>query len=809
MFGLFKKSFEDARKRKEFAQTQQGKELIQILKKYNLDHNGILSYEQAVDAIFLYIQHQNDYATLIKLYEIVSLADDDVSQNFLKTFWEYIFSNDDLFITSFLENTKFYESYNLFDMAFEKFINIITAEDNIELLENFIINNSEYEHMVSEKIHKELLKKENFFEVENMMKFLKKSMKISLKKDIQEGNIVNIKKVLKDPVFINLRILGIDEQCYLFCEILSANQDMPISPNVLYEFLEFLFKNPLSLQCRPYDSPYMKRKFHQCYNHIIDSIKFNIQQSKNQNEKMSYKKIIFFILKECRTYTSEKDFNIFLNHLIAMLYVSQDWTSLNELIKIFDNGIPLGIEYRAYTQIFEKLIELTKTVEDYDQLLNLLNRYKPIVSTEKYEFFESKLITYANNNNDSHLLIKFLRLDWSHIDEKIKTIDTLINMNKLSELLPFITQLVSVYYSRNKIIVSYCNACIKDQKYDILSLLLKYIFIISVNYNDRVVIQKLVSTVPKEKIIEQLTESDKKDTINFLAILWLEVNTMLENYSDIDFEQFPEVSQCLTALKNKDEYDNYSRFHKTVKKIIKSGKPVLALYILNRYSTYRTKSDVKLWIDSYVDAFVALNKVDIIAKYYDQFDVSMVNIELLEHISEFHIQNKNLAKASAVIKKIEKIEPSYPYIEYAKNEISKINIIQELSEKDIDVEVLNSLSGKEFEDLLIEKFKELGFKVVDTPTTGDFGADIIVDTEDETRFIIQCKRFKNKVNLKAVQEVVSALQHYNGDIGIVITNSTFLSSAIKLAQSNDVELWDNLKLMKFLTGDISFSSMGE
>ena len=70
---------------------------------------------------------------------------------------------------------------------------------------------------------------------------------------------------------------------------------------------------------------------------------------------------------------------------------------------------------------------------------------------------------------------------------------------------------------------------------------------------------------------------------------------------------------------------------------------------------------------------------------------------------------------------------------------------------------------------------------------------------------MQCKRFKSKVNLKAGQEVVGAMGHYSGDMGIVITNNSFLNSAVKLAESHDIELWDGDRLVSFLTGDLSFS----
>ena len=91
--------------------------------------------------------------------------------------------------------------------------------------------------------------------------------------------------------------------------------------------------------------------------------------------------------------------------------------------------------------------------------------------------------------------------------------------------------------------------------------------------------------------------------------------------------------------------------------------------------------------------------------------------------------------------------------------------------------------------------------------TGDYGADLIIETKSKTRIVVQCKRFKSKVNLKAIQEVAGAISYYICDTGIVITNSSFFTSAINLAESNEIELWNHSKLLLFLSGDISFSEL--
>lgn len=107
---------------------------------------------------------------------------------------------------------------------------------------------------------------------------------------------------------------------------------------------------------------------------------------------------------------------------------------------------------------------------------------------------------------------------------------------------------------------------------------------------------------------------------------------------------------------------------------------------------------------------------------------------------------------------------------------------------------LHNMSGVEFEAWVVKVLKENGFDDVrGTPATGDQGADIIAN-KDGRNIIIQAKRHKGTVGNKAVQEVIGAMQYYGGNEGWVITNSTFTSSAIALAQKSKVKLIDGKAL---------------
>ena len=110
---------------------------------------------------------------------------------------------------------------------------------------------------------------------------------------------------------------------------------------------------------------------------------------------------------------------------------------------------------------------------------------------------------------------------------------------------------------------------------------------------------------------------------------------------------------------------------------------------------------------------------------------------------------------------------------------------------------LNTLSGSDFESFLEKLFRKLGHSVVKTSLTGDQGADLVIEKSGE-RIAVQAKRYSGVVSNKAVQEVVAAVSYYKCSRAIVVTTSTFTKSALKLAISNKVELWDGRKLKEMM-----------
>ena len=77
--------------------------------------------------------------------------------------------------------------------------------------------------------------------------------------------------------------------------------------------------------------------------------------------------------------------------------------------------------------------------------------------------------------------------------------------------------------------------------------------------------------------------------------------------------------------------------------------------------------------------------------------------------------------------------------------------------------------------------------IVQERATGDQGADLLF-SHSGVRVVVHCKRYVKSVGNKAVQEAHAARGFYNCDRALVVTSSTFTSSARALADALDVAL---------------------
>lgn len=129
---------------------------------------------------------------------------------------------------------------------------------------------------------------------------------------------------------------------------------------------------------------------------------------------------------------------------------------------------------------------------------------------------------------------------------------------------------------------------------------------------------------------------------------------------------------------------------------------------------------------------------------------------------------------------------------------------------------IDQMSGRQFEEYVGTLFQSQGYKVSYTSTTGDFGADLILNKGKET-IVVQAKRYKKAVGVKAVQEVIPSIKMYKAGAAWVITNSIYTKQALTLAKKNHVRMIDRDELIqmsvemqnKLLTDETNVQTMRE
>ena len=107
----------------------------------------------------------------------------------------------------------------------------------------------------------------------------------------------------------------------------------------------------------------------------------------------------------------------------------------------------------------------------------------------------------------------------------------------------------------------------------------------------------------------------------------------------------------------------------------------------------------------------------------------------------------------------------------------------------ITIDDIDLMNGVEFEQFISQLFVKQGYTTEITKQSGDQGIDVICE-KNSIKIGIQAKCYTGTVGNAAVQEAVAGKKYYRLDKVMVITNSVFSNSAIELANSNDVVLWD-------------------
>ncbi|XKF16768.1 restriction endonuclease [Halomonas sp. BLK-85] len=95
--------------------------------------------------------------------------------------------------------------------------------------------------------------------------------------------------------------------------------------------------------------------------------------------------------------------------------------------------------------------------------------------------------------------------------------------------------------------------------------------------------------------------------------------------------------------------------------------------------------------------------------------------------------------------------------------------------------------GLDFEKKIAEIYERIGYKVSYTSASGDFGIDLIAES-NSGRIGIQCKNHGANVGVDAVMQTHSGALYYDCKNSVVVSSSGFTKSAYEMASKLKVEL---------------------
>jgi len=118
--------------------------------------------------------------------------------------------------------------------------------------------------------------------------------------------------------------------------------------------------------------------------------------------------------------------------------------------------------------------------------------------------------------------------------------------------------------------------------------------------------------------------------------------------------------------------------------------------------------------------------------------------------------------------------------------------------RELDIGLSNNFADytpREFEMFVGDLFRKMGYDVELTPSTGDYGVDVVAKKDGNT-VAIQVKKYEqgNLIGTQVVQQTLGAMWKVKVDQSIIVTTSGFTVYAREQAKEAPIELWDKKAL---------------
>jgi len=121
-------------------------------------------------------------------------------------------------------------------------------------------------------------------------------------------------------------------------------------------------------------------------------------------------------------------------------------------------------------------------------------------------------------------------------------------------------------------------------------------------------------------------------------------------------------------------------------------------------------------------------------------------------------------------------------------------------EVDRPIDILYNLTSDEFECLIAEIYEEMGYEVELTKQTHDNGIDIIAKNMGIAKkeiILIQCKKYREKITVKDIRELIGVTEINNATKGVFCTTSDYTVSAKKMLKKyNRLEMLNGKEIVR-------------
>ncbi len=112
------------------------------------------------------------------------------------------------------------------------------------------------------------------------------------------------------------------------------------------------------------------------------------------------------------------------------------------------------------------------------------------------------------------------------------------------------------------------------------------------------------------------------------------------------------------------------------------------------------------------------------------------------------------------------------------------------------IDDLRRLSPEQFEALVAAYFNQYGHRALQTGRSGDHGIDLVVQSRQGEKWIVQCKRWRGSAGEPLVRELFGAMHHAGAQRAFLMTTGTITPQARLWAKDKPLSLYDGESLVR-------------